>query len=136
MSQVLFCCLRISRQAVLLFKDSKSGTAGGGRTRFSNHFKKHARVKGQTQYAYGASVFAGQQKFGPAISEAAESSRCHGFASGERGNEVKCLEHKADVFPTKRVLSSGAETCGGPHGLEELGALMTSEKTKRFLAAI
>ena len=43
---------------------------------------------------------------------------------------------KADVFPTKRVLSSGAETCGGPHGLEELGALMTSEKTKRFLAAI
>jgi hypothetical protein len=57
-------------------------------------------------------------------------------AAVSAGMRLNCLEHKADVFPTKRVLSSGAETCGGPHGLEELVALMSSEKTKRFLAAI
>ena len=38
MSQVLFRCLCIDHQAVLLFKDSKSGTAELGGTRFSDHF--------------------------------------------------------------------------------------------------
>jgi hypothetical protein len=38
MSQVLFRCPRINRQVVLLFKDSKSGTAEPGGTRFSNEF--------------------------------------------------------------------------------------------------
>jgi hypothetical protein len=36
MSQVLFRCPRINHQVVLLFKDSKSGTAGLEGTRFSN----------------------------------------------------------------------------------------------------
>jgi hypothetical protein len=34
MSQVLFRCLGINHQVVLLFKDSKSGTAEHGGTRF------------------------------------------------------------------------------------------------------
>ena len=38
----------------------------------------HARVKKQTQYAHRARGLALQQKFGPAMSEAAEPVRCHG----------------------------------------------------------
>ena len=77
MSQVLSDCPRSNHRAVLLFKDSKSGTSVPGGTKSSNDFEKRAPVKKQTQYPYRPRGFAPQQKSGPAISEAAEHSRCH-----------------------------------------------------------
>ena len=53
MSQVLFRCPRINHQVVLLLKDSKSGTAEHGGSKFSNNFYKHARVTKQTLIAPG-----------------------------------------------------------------------------------
>jgi hypothetical protein len=72
MSQVLLRCARTNHRVVLLFKDSKSGTAELCGTRFSNDLEKHAQMKKQTQYPDHAWGFAPQRKLGPAISEAAE----------------------------------------------------------------
>jgi hypothetical protein len=41
--------------------------------RFTNDLIAHAKVKRQMQYAYRARALALKQKFGPAISEAAET---------------------------------------------------------------
>jgi hypothetical protein len=73
MSQVFsVVCALINRQVVLLFKDSKSGTAEHGGTDLKKILKARTSEK-QTHYAHCARGFAPQQKFGPAISEAAES---------------------------------------------------------------
>jgi len=67
-----------NRPAVLLFKDSKGGTSVlGGINYIKKYLESHAPVKKQAQYANRARGFAPQQNSGPAISEAAEYSRCH-----------------------------------------------------------
>jgi hypothetical protein len=47
-------------------------------------------------------------------------------------------EHQTKI-PKKEAMIVASDRSRGkrwPHGFEELGALMTSQKTKRFLAAI
>src|SRR4029077_2100461 len=75
-SQVLSRRLCVSCAAVLPFKDSEGGTWPVQPSDFKKtYICRHAPVKEQSQYANRSMRFAPQQKFGPAISEAAEP-RC------------------------------------------------------------
>ena len=75
-SQVLFERLCVSQAVVLPFKDSEGGTCPLELLDFNwSYICRHAPVKKQTQHANRAKAFAPHQKFGPAISEAAEP-RC------------------------------------------------------------
>jgi hypothetical protein len=75
MSQVLLRCLRINHQVVLLFKDSKAGPRSMEVPDSQMISLKAPTSEKQTNYAHRARGFTPQQKFGPAISEAAEPSR-------------------------------------------------------------
>ena len=61
---------------VLPFKDSEGGTCSYSDFNWS-YLCRHASAKKQTQYANRAKAIAPYQNVGPAISEAAEPSRCH-----------------------------------------------------------
>jgi hypothetical protein len=65
MSQVLFRCLRVNPQVVLLFKDSKSGTAEPKGT--SNHFHKARASEKITAVMLIAPKDFPFNNFGPAI---------------------------------------------------------------------
>ena len=72
-SQVLFERLCVSQAVVLPFKDSEGGTWPLELLDFNwSYICRHAPVKKQKQHANRAKAFAPYQKFGPAISEAAE----------------------------------------------------------------